>query len=62
MDSRLITLTEREEAIAQRAADIAIEKVAAEIGKAVVRKSGWFIAAVGSAVLGLYWLLGGFHK
>lgn len=56
-----ITLTEREEAIAQRAAEIAIEKVAAEIGKAVIRKSGWFVAWVGAAVIGLYWLLGGFR-
>jgi hypothetical protein len=52
-------LTDREEAIAQRAAEIAIEKVAAQIGKSVVQKLFWI---VGTVALGLFAYFGGFHK
>ena len=52
-------LTDREERIAQRAAEIAIEKVAAQIGKSVVQKLFWI---VGTVCLGLFAYFGGFHK
>lgn len=44
-------LTDREEAIAQRAAEIAIERVYTEIGKSVVKKVVWMI---GAGAVGLY--------
>ena len=51
-------LTDREERIAQRAAEIAIEKVAAQIGKSIVQKLFWII---GTTALGLFAYFGGFH-
>ena len=52
-------LTDREERIAQRAAEIAIEKVAAQIGRSIVQKLFWII---GTTALGLFAYFGGFHK
>ena len=51
-------LTDREERIAQRAAEIAIERVAAQVGKAVIHKFMWL---VGTVALGLFAYFGGFH-
>ena len=49
-----IILTERELAIAKKAARLAIEQVYTEIGKSVVRKFFWIMGAV--AVAALVWL------
>lgn len=49
-------LSDEQEAIAQRAADIAFEKFYAEVGKSIVRKFLWVVGAVTVALL--MWLGG----
>lgn len=49
-------LSDEQEAIAQRAADIAFEKFYAEVGKSMVKKFLWIVGAVTVALL--MWLGG----
>lgn len=57
MDENRIQLTEEQlEAIAERAADRALEKVYAQIGKSVVTKTLWLAGAAAIAIAA--WLKG----
>ncbi len=57
MASKEVHLTDDQiEAIAERAAEVAIEKVYTEVGKTVLKKLAWL---TGVAVIGLAMWLGG---
>lgn len=57
MAVREVELTEAQiDAIAERAAEVALEKVYTEVGKSVLKKLAWI---TGAAVVGLFMWLGG---
>jgi hypothetical protein len=57
MPAKEIELTESQiEAIAERAAEVALEKVYTEVGRSVLKKLAWI---TGVAVVGLFMWLGG---
>lgn len=56
MDKEVHLTDEQIEHIAERAAEVALNKVYAEVGKSVLKKLAWI---TGAAVVGLFMWLGG---
>ena len=60
MSGKQVELTDEQiEAIAERAAEVAFEKIYQEVGKSVLTKLAWM---AGAAVVGLFIWLGGHGK
>lgn len=60
MPGKEVQLTDEQiEAIAERAAEVAFEKIYKEVGKSVLTKLAWM---AGAAVVGLFIWLGGHAK
>lgn len=59
MSAKEVQLTDQQiEHIAERAAEVAFEKIYKEVGKSVLTKLAWM---AGAAVVGLFFVFGG-HK